>query len=182
MRIGQLLFGDSPAAFSSDLSLDESIRRLSSVVEKDGFLSGLRTHEGQRVFGNVARQRVRLTWMTPFMGNVFRPRFIGRFEAVGDKTVLVGKFGVVPVVRAWACVIAMVGMLGAGIVVSQANPGLYPRPVLMLVAVGVSMGGFVAVRLSQWLTGSVRRKLASFITASLTGNDGKASPTFPDAA
>ncbi|WP_063573991.1 MULTISPECIES: hypothetical protein [Luteibacter] len=169
MRIAQFLFGDSPAAFPTDLSLDESIRRLSSVVEKDGFLSGLRTHEGQRVFGSVTQRRVRLTWVTPFVSNVYRPRFVGRFVAVGDKTVLVGKFGVLPVVRAWACVFAMAGMLGAGIVASQANPGLYPRLVLLLVAIGVSMVGFAAVRLSQWLTGGVRRDLATFITSSLSG-------------
>jgi hypothetical protein len=169
--MAQFLFGDSPAAFPTDLSLDESIRRLSSVVEKDGFLSRLRTHGGQRVFGSVARRRVRLTWVTPFVSNIFRPRFVGRFEAVGDKSVLVGKFGVLPVVRAWACTFALAGALGAVLVASQANPSLYPRLALLLVAIGISVIGFVAVRLSQWLTGGVRRKLATFITSSLSSKD-----------
>lgn len=171
MRFSQLLFGDSPAAFPTDLSLDESIRHLSSVVEKHGFLSGLRAHEGQRVFGKVSQRRVRLTWVTPFVSNIFRPRFVGRFETMDDKAVLVGKFGALPVVRAWACTFAMVGALGAVTVATHANPGMYSRPVLLLVAIGLGAAGFVAVRLSQWLTRGVRQNLATFITSSLSGKD-----------
>lgn len=171
MRLAQILFGDSPAFFPTELPLDEAVRRLSSVVERDRFLSGLRAHEGKRVFGSVSPSRVRLTWVTPFVSNIFRPRFVGRFEVMGARSVLVGKFGVLPVVRAWASTFALVGAVGAAVVISQPSPSMQTRPVLLLTTIGLSASGFVAVRLSQWLTRNVRQNLAAFISSNLTRMD-----------
>jgi hypothetical protein len=171
MRFAQILFGDSPAAFPTEPSLDAAVRRLSSVVERDRFLSGLRAHEGKRVFGSVSPSRVRLTWVTPLVSNIFRPRFVGRFEVMGYKSVLIGKFGVLPVVRAWASTFALVGALGSAVVVSQPSPSMQARTVLLLTTIGLSVSGFAAVRLSQWLTRNVRQNLAAFIRSNLTRMD-----------
>jgi hypothetical protein len=70
---------------------------------------------------------------------------------MGKKSVLVGKFGVFPVVRAWASTFALVGALGTAVVISQPSPSMQTRPVLLLTTIGLSASGFVAVRLSQWL-------------------------------
>jgi len=167
MRISHFLFGDSAAAFPTELPLDEAVHRLSSVVEKYGFGSGFRVHEGRRVLGSVSPKRVRLTWMTPFVSNVFRPRFAGRFESTDGKVVLVGKFGVIPVVKAWACTFSAMGMLGTVAVVAQGDAGIHSQPLSLLMAIGVCVIGFVGVRVSQWLTLGVRRNLAGFISTSL---------------
>jgi hypothetical protein len=84
---------------------------------------------------------------------------------------LVGKFGVLPVVRAWASTFALVGAVGAAVVVSQPSPSMQTRPVLLLTTIGLSASGFVAVRLSQWLTRNVRQNLAAFISSNLTRMD-----------
>lgn len=167
MRIAHILFGDSPAAFPTELPLDEAIHRLSSAVEKYGMTSGFRVHEGRRVLGSVSPKRVRLTWMTAFVSNIFRPRFAGRFESTDGKVVLVGEFGPVVVAKAWACTFAAVGALGTVVVITQGDAGVYSRPLVLLVALGVCIFGFVAIRASQWLTRGVRRNLAGFIRACL---------------
>jgi hypothetical protein len=168
MGLSGLLFGDSPAVFAANFPLEESVRRLSSAVEPFRAFSGLRAHEGRRVFGSVDQRRVWLVWVTPFISNIFRPRFVGHFETRGDQAVLVGKFAVVPVAKLWACMIAAMGVLFMVVVGMQAR--MHGPPVLAFglpVACVISVAGFAVIRLSQWLTRSLRRNLASFITASL---------------
>jgi hypothetical protein len=135
MRLAQILFGDSPAVFPTELSLD------------------------------------RLTCVTPFVSNIFRPRFVWRFEVMDEKSVLVGKFGVLFVVRASASTFALVEALSAAVVISQPSPSMQARPVLLLTTIGLSASGFVAVRLSQWLTRNVRQNLAAVISSNLTRMD-----------
>ena len=167
MRIAKLLFGDESAEFSTSLSLHDAIDRLSSVVAKHTALSALRSHEGQRVFGRVLRERVVLTWVTPFVSNIVRPRFVGHFETAGVSVLLSGKFGVVPVAKLWACVFAAVGVLGAITVLSRRGNGVLSAPVSLAMAAGIAVAGFIAIHLSQLLTRSVRRNLADFIRATL---------------
>lgn len=168
MAFSEILFGDEAVFFPTEFSLETSVRRLSGRVEPFRFLSGLRAHEGVRVFGSVSSQRVRLVWVTPFVSNIFRPRFVGHFEARGDRAVLVGKFAAVPVAKLWACAIAAIGLLGVVVMAMQQQPP--GRPILVLalpIACAITFAGFAAIRLSQWLTRGVRRKLAAFITVSL---------------
>jgi hypothetical protein len=45
------------------------------------------------------------------------------------------------------------------------------RTVLLLTTIGLSVSGFAAVRLSQWLTRNVRQNLSAFIRSNLTRMD-----------
>ena len=174
MRISEMLFGDAPAVFRSDLPIEESVQRLSAGVADLRGLSILRVHEGQRVFGRVSSDRVRLAWVTPFNRNIFHPWFVGHFEPVDAGSLLVGKFTVGAIAKAWACLFVAMGALG--VVVAIGHASVQPLWLSLPVSVGISVAGFVALRISQRLTRRIRKNLTDFVTFSLSSE--KANDSF----
>jgi hypothetical protein len=133
-------------------------------------LSTLKTFEGQRVFGEVSAKRVRLYWVTPYSRNIFRPRFVGRFETMDGKATLVGKIGAMAIAKAFACVIFGFVLIPSAIIVAvNIADGQPVAPLLVpfLTVLVMSLSGFVALHLSQMLAADVRRGLADFLHATL---------------
>jgi hypothetical protein len=92
-----LLYGVQPAQFESVFDLQESIKRLSAATNRSLF-SGL-TH--QAAVGTVSEYRVSLQRMIPFVGNSFKPFFIGEFRIENGRTILSGRFTMLWLVKAF---------------------------------------------------------------------------------
>jgi hypothetical protein len=87
-RFTNLIYGAVPAEFESAFDLDESVQRLSSATGRSVFSAF--TH--QAAVGRVSKTRVSLQRVIPFVGNSFKPFFIGEFRRVNGRIVLSGRF------------------------------------------------------------------------------------------
>ncbi len=82
------LYGAVPARFESAFGLEDSVRRLSDATGRWVFSALLR----QKAVGRVTATRVILQRVIPFVGNSFKPFFVGSFRVEGTGIVLTGKF------------------------------------------------------------------------------------------
>jgi hypothetical protein len=83
-----LLYGGVPAEFESAFGLDESVRRLLAATGRSVFSAF--TH--QAAVGTVREDRVSLQRVIPFVGNSFKPFFVGKFLSLNGRIVLSGQF------------------------------------------------------------------------------------------
>jgi hypothetical protein len=83
-----LLYGGIPAEFESAFGLEESVRRLSAATGRSVFSALMH----QAAVGTVRADRVSLQRVIPFVGNSFKPFFIGSFRASNGRVILSGKF------------------------------------------------------------------------------------------
>ena len=81
-------FSATSASFESRYGLQESVERLRAVTKRTLFGS----LTAQAAVGKVSEKRVSLQRSIPFVGNSFKPFFIGRFEQSERGTFLIGHF------------------------------------------------------------------------------------------
>lgn len=96
-RLFDVFYGTLPAEFESDFGLEESVKRLTAATERSVF--GLLKHEA--AVGRVSRDRVSLQRVIPFIGNSFKPFYVGRFREINGRVVLAGEFTVLGWVKAF---------------------------------------------------------------------------------
>lgn len=96
-RLLDLLYGAVPADFESSFGLEDSVRRLSAATQR----SIIRDSTHQAAVGRVSRNRVSLRRVNPFIGNSFKPFFIGEFREANGRVVLSGRFTVAFAVKAF---------------------------------------------------------------------------------
>jgi hypothetical protein len=87
-RFLNILYGSTPAEFESAFDLPESIRRLSSATGR----SILVVRES--AVGTVSESHVSLQRVIPFVGNSFKPFFVGAFCERNGRTLLAGHFAI----------------------------------------------------------------------------------------
>jgi hypothetical protein len=99
----EILCGTEPLAFVSDFGLYDSVRRLAAEVKPP--LIGLQpvvSFKTTAVVGQVAEEYVSLWCERLFLGNGFKPRFIGRFQIFDNRVILIGKMiGMNGLVHLW---------------------------------------------------------------------------------
>jgi hypothetical protein len=83
----QMIYGSTLITFNSSYDLPKSVARLRAVTNISVF--SLRQ---SAVTGVVMEQKVALHRSTPFVGNSFKPYFMGRFSSNNDQVVLIGRF------------------------------------------------------------------------------------------
>lgn len=83
-----LLYGAVPADFDSAFGIEESVKRLSAATKRSVF-AGLTQ---QVAAGRESKDRVSLQRVIPFVGNSFKPFFIGQFSEINGGVVLKGRF------------------------------------------------------------------------------------------
>jgi hypothetical protein len=81
-----LLYGRLPAKFESAFSLEESVQRLGAVIEPSPSITR------EVAVGTVCEDRVSLERAIPFVGNSFKPLFIGKFHRLDGRIILSGQF------------------------------------------------------------------------------------------
>ncbi|MEO5670134.1 MAG: hypothetical protein ABIR26_05520, partial [Ramlibacter sp.] len=86
--IRSFLYGAVPVTFESRHTLSESVERLQAATRR----SVLGAITSQEAVGKVSETEVLLQRVIPFVGNSFKPYFVGRFEQRERGVVLVGRF------------------------------------------------------------------------------------------
>jgi hypothetical protein len=175
-RLIDFVCGYEDVAFESDFDLDASIRRLSAEVKQPlGDFRPLISGGISAVVGKVSEHRVSLWCETLMFRNGFGPTFIGYFQSVNKRVLLVGKLGIT-----WHFFIFFILVFGMAVVVTLAalselmtnpsNPTLWVVapliiPVTVLFTVGVA-------RISKWLFSGSERWLLAAIQSSLRSQGG----------
>lgn len=86
-HVAGILCGPESTEFEGCYALKESVERLDAARG-----SALVALTKQAAIGTVTESRVVLKRVAPFVGNYFKPYFVGEFEQRQDKAVLVGRF------------------------------------------------------------------------------------------
>jgi len=87
-RIHSFLYGSAPASFESQYSIHEAAERLRAVTKRSVFSA----FTAQALVGKVSESRVHLQRVIPFVGNSYKPFFVGHFEQTERGSVLIGRF------------------------------------------------------------------------------------------
>lgn len=95
----------------------ESARSIPDAVAR--LAQQCRSFASERLVGSVERGNVRLVRQAKGVTNSFKPVFRGDFRQRGDKTVLVGEFGMAASTQAF--LVFWYGMVGAGIIACLAG-------------------------------------------------------------
>ena len=163
-RLFDLLYGAVPADFESAFGFEESVRRLSDATKRSVF--GAFTQ--QAAVGQVSRDRVSLQRVIPFVGNSFKPFYIGKFRELNGRVVLTGRFTMLWWVKAfmtfWFGFCALWTALAiAPLLMRDANAWWFPFAGASMFAVGVAFVAF-AKRLARndvpWLSKVIQDALS----------------------
>lgn len=170
-----LLYGSVPGTFESQYSVHESVSRLQAVVRPSIFHS----FSGQCAVGKVTEGKVSIQRVLPFVGNSWKPFFIGSFEPRDAKSVLKGEFRVSTGTRIfmsiWFGFVAFWTVLATVTVLAKSPTDLwFPLFGVGMLAVGVAM-----VRLGKWFARNDVAWLTQVISSAL-GPDGAQQSGPPD--
>ncbi len=168
-KLFRRLWTDSePVEFASAYDLDESVARLSAATTRTWNLFA--QFKQQCAVGAVNASRVSLQRVIPMVNNSFKPFFRGRFEERGNRVILTGRFGVLPIVRiftalwfgALSCftLVMLIGMITGA--VASSRPAALAIPVLMWV------GGLAICQFGLWLSRNDVQWLSALIGKALT--------------
>jgi hypothetical protein len=145
-RINRFLFGSQATEFESSYALGESVARLKAVR---GSIRESLTK--QVASGVVSESRVVLRRVVPFVGNSFKPYFFGEFKERHGKVVLVGRFTIHWLVKAfmtfWLGFCAVWTFLALSATIHRPEAWFMP-----MTGVGMFATGITLVRLCRWLS------------------------------
>ena len=152
----QFLYGSISVRFASPYSVNESISRLSAIVEPSVFSSFTR----QCAVGTVTEKKVRIQRVIPFVGNAWKPFFYGTFSSTGTGFVLEGAFKFSVFTRifmsVWFGFIAFWTLLSTFVVLTKSPTELwFPLFGVCMFAAGIGMvhfGKWFANNDIAWLT------------------------------
>ena len=82
------LYGSVPETFPSDWPIEEAVKRLRTATAKSVFHALAQ----ECAAGTVTARKVSLQRAIPFVGNAFKPFFVGRFRVPLGQTQLEGVF------------------------------------------------------------------------------------------
>ena len=150
-------------SFRSPLSIEESVSRLSAVVEPSMFGSLTR----QCAVGTVRADRVSIQRAIPFVGNSWKPFFIGSFRQVSGETVLDGRFTMSPWVKGFMSV--WFGFIGVWVVLAMIAMLRSPPVDWLFPMFGVALfcAGVAMVRVGKWFARNDVAWLSQLIQAAL---------------
>jgi len=160
----RLLYGSTPAEFRSVYGLAESVERLSAATKRSVFSALGET----TAVGKVSQTVVRLQRIIPMVGNSFKPFFFGHFEVRDGVTVLVGKFTMLPLAKAFMSVWFGVLSIFAVVVLLGGFKPQGPNATFFLVQPFLMIGGGIAlVAAGKWFTRNDAAWLSGIIAAAL---------------
>ncbi len=160
-----LLYGSVPAKFESKFDVYESARRLEAVTRKSA-LGALTT---QAAVGTVTVARVKLCRVIPFVGNSYKPYFIGKFEQTPEGTKLTGQFTMHRLVKVFNTIWFGFGVFWtvlATFAVARTWPKQWYFPFF---GVGLLLAGVAFMRLGKWFARNDIAWLSGVIQSALRG-------------
>lgn len=163
LRFMNFLYGSTPVEFESAFGLDESVRRLCEATNRWFFSSLTR----QAAAGKVSPEYVSLERAIPFVGNPFKPVFLGRFHESAGRVVLAGWFsmswGIKVFMSIWFGGCAVWTLLSMVALVAR-DPNAWWFP---FAGMGMMAAGYVLVRVCQWFARKDAAWLSAVIQSSL---------------
>jgi hypothetical protein len=163
--IHSFLYGSTPATFRSSVSLAESVERLRSATKRSVF--GALT--SQEAVGKVSETEVLLQRAIPFVGNSFKPFFVGRFEQDERGVALVGRFTMHWSIKTFNTVwfgFCVLWTLLATVIVASSSPEQWYFPFFGL---GMLLAGALLVQLGKWFARNDAAWLSRTIESALSG-------------
>jgi hypothetical protein len=161
-HVTRILYGSESAEFESCYPLNESVLRLDAARG-----SALVALTRQTAIGTVTESRVVLKRVVPFVGNAFKPYFVGEFEQRHDKVILVGRF-----TMHWSIKLFMTFWLGfCGLWTLSAVTAIFRHPeqwFVPLTGVGMFAIGVGFASLCQWMSRSDPAWLSTHIRRALS--------------
>jgi len=161
-----ILFGSYPKTFESSYDFEESVRVLKAATKRSVFSSFL----SQNAVGRVSPERVSLQRVIPFVGNSFKPFFLGRFERKNGKVVLAGHFTMYLFTKIFMSIwfgFVILGIILATYQVIAEGKGNWQLPFFIA---GLFLAGFVFVLIGKWFARNDMAWLSRVISAALKSN------------
>lgn len=166
-RTAEYFFRSIPIAFASDFSAPEAVSRLRTATKRS-VLSALFT---ECAVGAVSQERVRLQRVIPFVGNSFKPIFVGSFVERNGRTILDGRFTLFRFTRIfmtfWFTFILLWTTLASIAVVFDVGLRREQPEMLLLPVAGVAMflAGLGFLRFGWWIS----RRDVNFLSTVISG-------------
>ena len=163
--VRSFLYASTPASFESRYGVAESVARLRAATVRTVF--GALT--GQAAVGKVSEDRVSLQRVIPFVGNSFKPFFVGRFERSAGGSILVGHFTMHWAVKAFntfwfGFCLLWTALALAGSISSPKDAWHFP-----LFGLGLFCAGCAAVQAGKWFARNDVAWLSNVISSALSG-------------
>jgi hypothetical protein len=164
--IRSFLYGATPASFESPYTMQESVERLRAATKRSVF--GALT--AQAAVGKVSEGRVLLQRAIPFVGNSFKPFFVGHFESSAGGTRLVGHFTMHWLVKVFNtfwfgfCLlwtVSAIGIVGASGTLENWYFPFFGVGMLALGTLLVQVGKWFARNDAAWLTNVITNALSA---------------------
>jgi hypothetical protein len=166
-HIAERVFRSIPTVFASDFTAQEAVTRLRNSTRRTVFAAFLT----ECAVGSVSQERVRLQRVIPFVGNSFKPIFVGSFVERNGRTMLEGHFTLFRTTKifmtVWFAFVLLWTPLALVAVLSDVG-SLRKQPDLLLLPVaGVAFFfvGRVFLRFGWW----VSRRDVEFLSAVISG-------------
>jgi len=80
--------------FEVQMPVDLAVKKVATKVQQPNLMTAFAYVPKAKLVGLVSEEEVDVFWVRPFVGNIFRPHFKGRFLRKEDKTVLEGTFSI----------------------------------------------------------------------------------------
>ena len=157
------LFGSVPETFTSNLPVEQAVARLRAATAKSAF----HTLAREAAAGTVTERKVSLQRAIPFVGNSFKPIFVGHFQVTRGQTQLQGVFTMHWAVKVFMsfwfgfCVLWTVLAIAA-VVAKPTELWFFP-----LVGIGMLFAGAAIVKAGKWFARNDRSYLSKVITVAL---------------
>ncbi len=161
-----ILFGRYPKTFESTYDFEESVRILQVATKRSVFSSFL----SQNAVGRVSVERVSLQRVIPFVGNSFKPFFVGQFGRRNGKVVLEGHFTMHLFTKIFMSIwfgFVILGIVLTTYQVIAEGKGDWQLPFF---EVGLFFAGFVLVLIGKWFARNDIAWLSRVISAALKSN------------
>jgi hypothetical protein len=166
-RIAEYFYRSIPTAFASDFPAPEAVSRLRNATRR----SVLAAFLTECAVGPVSQERVRLQRLIPFVGNSFKPIFVGSFVERNGRTMLDGRFTLFRFTKIfmtfwftfillWTTLASAAVIFDVGLVREQPQMLLLPVGGVALFLVGL---GFL--RFGWWIS----RRDVDFLSAVISG-------------
>ena len=162
-RLVDFLYGSEPATFVSDLPVEQAVSRLRAGTARSAFHALLR----ERAAGKVTAHKVSLQRAIPFVGNSFKPFFVGQFRIAEGKTELRGVFTMhwyVKVFMSFWFGFCVLWTLLAMAAVATKPTELWFFP---FAGIGMLLAGTALVAVGKWFARNDRSFISTVITEAL---------------
>lgn len=156
-----MLFGSTPIEFTTDYSLEDSLRRLAAVTRAPRLFGS----SEESAVGRVSAERIELVRVRPHINNSFKPVFTGRFVDDGAGLVLRGSFAVHRAVRVFVALWLV--LLSAFTVILIAGRG-FDAVGFLVVTAGMAVLMVAIVALGRWLSRDDPAWIADVVRQALT--------------